>query len=231
MPSDAQINASRVNGAKSHGALSVETQAICSRNSLKHGLTAKTLCLTEEEHEEYNNLLKITFNHYRPISQMEVHVIQSVADLEWKLYKADIYESGILEQGRESNKHDLIDVEPPEQRYLAIEGIIYQTYAKILQNLTLQRSRTQRDLEKRVKQFQAMRAEREVVEVAQRNMAVESMKTSNPHPSVGSVFSHDYLIARMQFEKSIGKESKKVLELKLAIFDRTWACKSLTFRP
>jgi hypothetical protein len=29
---------------------------------------------------------------------MEEHVIQSVVDLEWKLLKADIYESGILAQ-------------------------------------------------------------------------------------------------------------------------------------
>jgi hypothetical protein len=230
MSSELQQDASRINGAKSHGALSPETQAICSKNSLKHGLTAKILTFTEEEREEYENLLKITFNHYRPISQMERHVIQSVVDLEWKLYKADIFESGILAQGRMSNREDLKDVEPPE-RYLLIEGLIYQTYAKVLQNLTLQRSRTQRDLEKRVKQFQAMRAEREVVEVAQRNMAVASMKTADPHPSVGSVFSKDYLLARMEFEKSVRKEDKKNIDLKLAIFDRTWGCKSLNFRP
>jgi hypothetical protein len=235
MSSELQQEASRINGAKSHGALSPETQAICSKNSLKHGLTAKILTLTEEEREEYENLLKITFNHYRPISQMERHVIQSVVDLEWKLYKADIYESGILAQGRMSNREDLKDVEPPE-RYLLIEGLIYQTYAKILQNLTLQRSRTQRDLEKRIKHFEAMRAEREVVEVAQRNIAVASLKgkpddKSDIHPSVGSVFSHDYLLARMEFEKSVRKEDKKNIDLKLAIFDRTFGCKSLNFRP
>jgi hypothetical protein len=235
MSSELQQEASRINGAKSHGALSPETRAICSKNSLKHGLTAKILTFTEEEREEYENLLKITFNHYRPTSQMERHVIQSVVDLEWKLYKADIYESGILAQGRLSNRDDLKDVEAAE-RYLLIEGLIYQTYAKILQNLTLQRSRTQRDLERRIKHFEAMRAEREVVEVAQRNIAVASMKGGPndkgvEHPSVGSVFSRDYLLARMQFEEVAGKETKKGLDLKLAIFDRTFGCKSLNFRP
>ena len=236
MSSELQQDASRINGAKSHGALSPETQAICAKNSLKHGLTAKILTLTEEEREEYENLLKITFNHYRPISQMERHVIQSVVDLEWKIYKADIFESGILANGRMSNRDDLKDVEPAEHRYLIIEGLIYQTYAKVLQNLTLQRSRTQRDLERRIKQFEAMRAEREVVEVAQRNIAVASMKGSPndkgvEHPSVGSVFSRDYLLARMQFEESVRKENTKNIDLKLAIFDRTWGCKSLRFRP
>jgi len=151
MSSELQQDASRSNGAKSHGALSPETQAICAKNSLKHGLTAKTLSLTEEEREDYTNLVNITFNHYRPISSMEKHVIQSVADLEWKIVKADIYEAGILANGRMSNREDLKDVEPPEHRYLLIEGLIYQTYAKILQNLTLQRSRIQRDLERRIK--------------------------------------------------------------------------------
>ena len=236
MSSQLQQEASRINGAKSHGALSPETQAICSKNSLKHGLTAKTLSLTEEEREDYTNLVNITFNHYRHISSMEKHVIQSVADLEWKIVKAEIYEAGILANGRMSNREDLKDVEPPEHRYLIIEGLIYQTYAKILQNLTLQRSRIQRDLERRIKQFEAMRAEREVVEVAQRNIAVASLKGEHTdkrpvHPSVGSVFSRDYLLARMQFEESVRKEDKKNIDLKLAIFDRTWGCKSLQFRP
>ena len=231
MSSELQQEASRTNGAKSHGALSPETQAICSKNSLKHGLTATILTLTEEEREEYENLLKITFNHYRPISQMERHVIQSVVDLEWKIYKADIYESGILANGRMSNREDLKDVEPPEHRYLITEGLIYQTYAKVLQNLTLQRSRIQRDLERRIKQFEAMRAEREVVEVAQRNIAVASMKTDDPHPSIGSVFSKDYLLARLQFEEVVRKENMKNIDLKLAIFDRTWGDKSLKLRP
>ena len=236
MSSELQQDASRSNGAKSHGALSPETQAICAKNSLKHGLTAKTLSLTEEEREDYTNLVNITFNHYRPISSMEKHVIQSVADLEWKIVKADIYEAGILANGHMSNREDLKDVEPPEHRFLLIEGLIYQTYAKVLQNLTLQRSRIQRDLERRIKQFEAMRAEREVVEVAQRNIAVASMKGSPndkgvEHPSVGSVFSRDYLLARMQFEESVRKENTKNIDLKLAIFDRTWGCKSLRFRP
>ena len=236
MSSELQQEASRTNGAKSHGALSPETQAICAKNSLKHGLTAKTISLTEEEREDYTNLVNITFNHYRPISSMEKHVIQSVADLEWKIVKADIYEAGILANGRMSNRDDLKDVEPAEHRYLIIEGLIYQTYAKVLQNLTLQRSRIQRDLERRIKQFEAMRAEREVVEVAQRNIAVASMKGGPndkgvEHPSVGSVFSRDYLLARMQFEESVRKENTKNIDLKLAIFDRTWGCKSLRFRP
>ena len=235
MSSQLQQEASRINGAKSHGALSPETQAICSKNSLKHGQTAKALSLTEEEREDYTNLVNITFNHYRPISSMEKHVIQSVADLEWKIVKAEIYEAGILANGRMSNRDDLKDVEAAE-RFLLIEGLIYQTYAKVLQNLTLQRSRTQRDLERRIKQFEAMRAEREVVEVAQRNIAVASMMgkaddKSPVHPSVGSVFSVDYLLARVEFEKSIEKRDKKNLDLKLAIFDRTWGCKSLQFRP
>jgi hypothetical protein len=104
MSSELQQEASRTNGAKSHGALSPETQAICAKNSLKHGLTAKTISLTEEEREDYTNLVNITFNHYRPISSMEKHVIQSVADLEWKIVKADIYEAGILANGRMSNQ-------------------------------------------------------------------------------------------------------------------------------
>jgi hypothetical protein len=52
--SPAQIEASRKNGAKSHGALSPETRKICSRNSFKTGLYAESRLISGESEEEYN---------------------------------------------------------------------------------------------------------------------------------------------------------------------------------
>jgi len=77
---------------------------------------------------------------------------------------------------------------------------------------------------KRIAQFEKMRAEREIVEVTQRNMAMDSMlgdpaDTSPAHPSVGSVFSYAYLTARLKFKEAAGPEH-------LAVFDRTWRSKS-----
>ncbi len=232
MRSDAQINASRINGSKSEGATSPEGQNRCKTAAFKHGLTSAEVLVAPEEVEAYENLVKITFNHYRPISSMEKIVIQEVANLEWKISKANVYEAGLYAYGRKLNENSYLDYHPedPRQRFIMVEGIIHQGNSKTFTNLSLQMSRAIRNLEKRVAQFEKMRAEREVVELAQRQIAINSMKATDGrpiHPSAGSIFSRDYLRARLEFAEEVGEKNLE----KLAIFDRTWGCKSLTFRP
>ena len=160
MSSEAQQNASRENGKNSQGPVTPEGKAASSQNAVTHALTCKTLIVAPEEQEAYDNLVAANFAFYKPANTLERHVIQAIAEIEWKLHKADIFESGILASGHMSNAQDLQDVEPREKRFLIIQGLIYQTYAKTLQNLTLQMSRTQRNLERRIKQYETMRAER-----------------------------------------------------------------------
>ena len=218
--SEAQINASRENGAKSQGPVTAEGKAASSQNATKHSLTSKTLIVAPEEQEAYDALVAANFAFYKPSTILEQHVIQAIAEIEWKLHKADIFESGILASGHMSNAQDLQDVEPREKRFLIIQGLIYQTYAKTLQNLTLQMSRTQRNLERRIKQYETMRAEREAVEIAAKNMAMTSLTgdkndTSPVHPTVGSVFSYEFLISRLEYIKFHPKGN-------IVFFDRAW---------
>jgi len=220
MSSEAQQNASRENGAKSQGPVTAEGKAACSHNATTHSLTSKTLIVAPEEQEAYDNLVAANFAFYKPATILERHVIQAIAEIEWKLHKADIFESGILASGRISNAQDLLDIEPPEKRFLVIEGLIYQTNAKTLQNLALQVSRTQRNLERRIKQYETMRAEREAVEIAAKNMAMKSLTgdkndTSPAHPTAGSVFSYEFLISRLEYIKFHPKGN-------IVFFDRAW---------
>jgi hypothetical protein len=218
--SEAQINASRENGAKSQGPVTDQGKATCSQNATKHSLTSKTLIVAPEEREAYDNLIAANFAFYKPSNLLERHVIQHIAELEWKLQKADIYESGIFASGRASSVHDLQDVADANERYQMIESLIYQSNAKTLQNLTLQVSRTQRNLERRIKQYEAMRAEREAVEIAAKNLAMNSLvgdknDTSPAHPTVGSVFSYEFLISRLEYKTVHPKGN-------IVHFDRAW---------
>ena len=81
MRTEDQINASRINGSKSDGATSEEGQNRCKTAAFKHGLTSEHVVVAPEEVEAYNNLVEITFDHYRPMSPMEKIVIQEVANL------------------------------------------------------------------------------------------------------------------------------------------------------
>jgi hypothetical protein len=218
--SESQINASRENGAKSQGPVTAEGRATCSQNATKHSLTSKTLIVAPEEREAYDNLVAANFAFYKPSNLLEWHVIQHIAELEWKLQKADIYESGILASSRFSSRDDLQDVTDANERYQMIETLIYQSNAKTLQNLTLQVSRIQRTLERRIKQYEAMRAEREAVEIAAKNLAMNSLvgdknDTSPVHPTVGSVFSYEFLISRLEYKTVHPKGN-------IVHFDRAW---------
>ena len=99
--------------------------------------------------------------------------------------------------------------EDPRQRFVMVEGIIHQANSKTLTNLSLQMAKAHRSLEKRIAQFEKMRAEREILELAQKKIAIISMKATDGrplHPSVGSIFPRDYLKARLEFARSRRRE-------------------------
>ncbi len=227
--SEEQKNASRENGAKSQGPVTPEGKQRVSQNARKHGLTSPLNLVALEDEPAYDSLVASIFQYYNPKGPVESQVIQAVADFEWKLNKANVYENGIMANGRRENEYMLLEKGDPDEhvRFVIIEGVVQQTYSKVLTNLSLQVSRAQRNMEKRIKQFEKMRAEREIVEVAQRDIAMASIKvgfTGPIHPSVGSVFSYAYLVARVEFAKQTNDKH-------LDVFDRTWKSKSAPIWP
>ena len=221
MSSDAQITANRQNGKLSHGAVTPEGKRTCCMNAVKHGLTGATVLLPTDDVAAYEKSVAIVFDHYKPATDMEKLIIQEVADLTWKLLRVPVVESGIFAKGRMENQHLFgPDVVNPEDRHIIVEGEIQHTYTRALSNLTLQQSRSQRMLEKKIKAFEELRHARELLELAKRNAAMYSIvgKPSDPyrpHPSVGVVFSHEFLAARLEFIKYAGISN-------VLIFDRAW---------
>ncbi len=228
MRTEDQINASRINGSKSEGATSEEGQNRCKTAALKHGLTSQFVIVAPQDQEAYDNLVEITFDHYQPFSPMEKVVIQDVANWEWKIIKANVYESGLYTHGRMLNENLYKDhcPEDPRQRFIMIEGLIHQANSKTLTNLSLQMAKAHRMLEKRIAQFEKMRAEREILELAEKKIAVLSMTATDGrpvHPSVRSIFTKEHLKARLEFQEAAGEKN-------LVFFDRAWRAKSENLR-
>jgi hypothetical protein len=224
MRSESQNNASRENGKQSHGATTPEGQRTCCLNAFKHGLTGATVLYPHEDVAAYDKCVAIVVNHYRPVTDMEKLIIQEVADSTWKLQRVTVFESGIFAKGRMENQclygPDIVN---PQDRHIIVEGEIAHTYSRTLSNLSMQQARAQHMLEKKITQFEKMRAEREVVELAQTNIVMNSMlgDKDDHRPCdarVGVVFSKEFLVARIRFEKAVGEDD-------LAIFDRTWSDK------
>ena len=219
--SEAQQNASRENGQKSHGATSPEGKAICSRNAVKHGLCARKILIAPQDAEAYEKCLQTVFQHHKPVTDMEKLIIQEVADTSWKLQRVAVYESGLQAKGRFELKErfhseDLTE----EERHIIVEAEVQRTYSKEFTNLSLQQDKSQKHLEKKIAQFEKIRNERELLDLSDRKVAMESIlgdpeDTRPCHPNVGSVFPIEYLAYRIEFIRAVGEKF-------VAVFDRAW---------
>src|SRR5882757_10588197 len=65
--SEKQIAASRANGALSHGPVTPEGKAISSRNSLRHGMLAKTIVLEGESLDHFCTFIRTIEETFHPV--------------------------------------------------------------------------------------------------------------------------------------------------------------------
>jgi hypothetical protein len=87
---------SRINGAKSQGAVSQRGKAISCRNATKHGLLAqKPPLLITEDLTTFEQLLQGLIEYYQPESPVEHFLIQQVAMGMLKQYRLWNVESAI----------------------------------------------------------------------------------------------------------------------------------------
>ncbi len=84
MSSQARIDASRANGAKSRGPVTPEGKAASSRNRLRHGLLARTVVLEGEDREVFYALLRDFETEFNPQSPVENALVQTLAVARWR---------------------------------------------------------------------------------------------------------------------------------------------------
>ncbi len=84
MSSLRRIAASRANGALSCGPKSPETRRISAANSLRHGLTAKTVLLANESHERFQQALDAYLLRLQPRDQVEADLIEEIVVAKWR---------------------------------------------------------------------------------------------------------------------------------------------------
>jgi hypothetical protein len=72
-------------------------KAIASQNSLRHGLTARTVVLTEESQEEFDSLLAGITTDRKPVGELEIQLTGEIAACLWRLARARQHESLLLE--------------------------------------------------------------------------------------------------------------------------------------
>jgi len=104
MRSEAQIQASRINGAMSHGPVTEAGKQRSSQNAIKHGLSARSVVLCNEDHALFDQLEQDYIDSLQPCTVLELHVVQHLAVAEWRLHRAYAVGTAIADQSILQNK-------------------------------------------------------------------------------------------------------------------------------
>ena len=84
MSTPKQIAAARANGALSKGPVSPQGKRNSSRNSLRHGLLARTIVLEEESTDRFLELLHALMDEFQPSSATQLMLVETMAAARWR---------------------------------------------------------------------------------------------------------------------------------------------------
>ena len=102
----AQHAANILNSRLSTGPKSAQGRAISSRNSQKHGLTAKQVVIQGENIEEFEDLKRSLYEDHKPANTMEQLLVNEIAENYWRLMRARRLETELLDRDLEAALSD-----------------------------------------------------------------------------------------------------------------------------
>src|ERR1700755_874488 len=86
--SEKQLTANRLNAQKSTGPKTPEAKAKCSQNARRHGITAQTTVMTEEDRTKHDASCHKLMVDLEPVGEMEIFLASSAAEEAWRLNHA-----------------------------------------------------------------------------------------------------------------------------------------------
>jgi hypothetical protein len=84
----------RINGAESRGPKTARGRAFSSQSSTSHGLTARTLVLTNESRREFEQMLNSYQDFFQPSNPVELVLVPDMVAARWRLRRIWSYQSG-----------------------------------------------------------------------------------------------------------------------------------------
>jgi hypothetical protein len=98
MRSEAQIAASRANGAKSRGPTTNLGRAISAQNSSTHGLAgAKLIVIEGESTDRWQALLEACHREFEPETEIEIELVTEIAAARWRLRRCWSMETSLFD--------------------------------------------------------------------------------------------------------------------------------------
>jgi hypothetical protein len=158
--SDAQLAANRANAQLSSGPKTGHGKLASSHNALKTGLTGRTILLPSDDVAAYQSLVSLINHKFAPANGIEKHLVQTIADTEWRLLRIPTLESGLYALGRMELAAECADVSNHEIRANILEALVFRAYEKHLRNLALQERRLRNQLKADTAELRRLQQER-----------------------------------------------------------------------
>jgi hypothetical protein len=109
MSSELKTQTARANGTKSRGPVTPEGRAKSSRNSLRHGLSAKSILLPAESREQFQILLDAHIQQFQPANDVEMDLVEAMAVARWRLRRIWAIETSLLANELTRRAEDIDD--------------------------------------------------------------------------------------------------------------------------
>jgi hypothetical protein len=178
--SEAQLAANRANAQFSTGATTPEGKAKSSMNALKHGLTGKTVLLPTDDPAEYERQLQNQIRAFKPATEEELTLVQSMVDSAWRITRIKALETGIMVKGQIEFAGKFED-QTPARRAQLIDVETYLKYEKSIRNLNIQEARLHRRIEKDQAELLRLQANRRREEMLAAQ--TKPAPSRQPHPT------------------------------------------------
>ena len=96
MASEKQVAANRANAKRSTGPKTVAGKALSRMNAYKHGLTAETIVIGDEDPSEFDRLRAELEEEYDPPPGIESELVERIAVLMWRIRRIPVFEAALI---------------------------------------------------------------------------------------------------------------------------------------
>jgi hypothetical protein len=164
--SEAQRLANRANAQKSTGPTSIAGKKRSSQNARRHGITAQTTVMTEEDRIKHDDFCDKMIASLAPVGPMETFLASSVAEEAWRLDYVRAQCNNIIAIGHFDGTGDNFSAEHPETHTAITAAQTVRDNAKNLQLMSLYEQRILRAFQKYFDQLRQLQTERKAQRAA-----------------------------------------------------------------
>ena len=128
-----QLAANRANSEKSTGPRSAEGKKTSAQNARRHGVTAQTTVMTEEDRIKHDDFCASMMTELAPVGAIETFLVSSVAEEAWRLNYSRAHCNNIVSIGHFDGAGDRYETDHPEIHTAITAATVVRDQARTLE--------------------------------------------------------------------------------------------------